>query len=146
MRVVLLLALTSCVLLDDVARARAGDPCEDETGYVFRDGPASVVDGVRPQGPCLPSGTWQYLRQRQRQLTRATPAHERVIDAGDLNRTVRARWNQLSPEERTEIQRRLRSESEQATREKNEAERRQSELRQLRRRRGTEDARSFPGE
>ena len=38
--------------IDRAGPAHAGEPCEDETGFLFKGGPSSFVDGIRPQGYC----------------------------------------------------------------------------------------------
>ena len=124
--------------------ARAGEPCEDETGYLFKDGPSTSIDGVRPQGACLPSATWQYLRQRQRHLMQAEPGRDSELDSNDLDRAARRRWNQLSPEEKAETRRRLTKDAEEWDRQKNEIERQRFELKDVRRRHGRSSGSNYP--
>ena len=43
--------------------------CEDETGRLFREGPTSFVDGIRPQGYCGPPG-WREEQALRDQVNR----------------------------------------------------------------------------
>jgi hypothetical protein len=43
-----------------------GGGCEDETGTWF-PGPDYFASGIRPQGPCLPVGMWNRIRERERE-------------------------------------------------------------------------------
>jgi len=46
--------------------AGTGKGCEDQLGNWFPS-PDHFASGIRPDGPCLPLGTWDWIRQRERE-------------------------------------------------------------------------------